>query len=160
MAQIVLWRRAGANVSLNNIEPKEFFEFTNARITLKPKYVASHMRISYAAARVSANVSSVADLTSAEAEFRAKKGPEKFTRGKYLLWFFTQMATAVHKAAFVYCSKLKTPPKVATSMGVGNVMAVVAPRARCPKSLINFIQDNFLDYIDSVDRSGTFIQSK
>lgn len=150
MAQIVLWRRAGLEVCLDNIEVKEFFEFNEGRIVLKPRYSAATSRMQYAAKAVKAPEPGASDLISAEAEFRAKNGPIKFTRGKYLLWFFTQMLIELHKVSPKYCGRHTVSPKTSVNIGVSNAMVVVAPRARCPDSLKQFIERNYLDHIKTV----------
>ena len=147
MAQIILWRRAGADVCLDNIEPKEFFTFNAGRIGLKPAYSAVHSRIQHAAKAVKTPQSNAAHIALAETEFRAKQGPSKFTRGKYLLWFFAQVLAEIHKIAPIFCGKHKAPPKAVSNIGVSNAMAIVAPRARCPDSLKQFIEQNYLEYI-------------
>jgi hypothetical protein len=147
MAQIILWRRAGAEVSLDNIDPKEFFTFNGARIELKPAYAVPNSRIQYAGNAVKAPQSAAVEIASSEAEFRAKEGPANFTRGKYLLWLFAQMLAEIHKAAPAFCAKHKAPPKASVNVGVANAMAVVAPRVRCPNSLKRFIERNYLDHI-------------
>jgi hypothetical protein len=147
MAQIILWRRTGADVCLDNIEPKEFFTFASGKIAVKPDYTFPNSRVKQAAVAVNASPSVVADLATTEAEFRAIQGPAKFTRGKYLLWLFAQMANEIHQAAPMFCAKHKAPPKASASIGVANAMAVVAPRARCPASLKQFIEHNYLEFI-------------
>lgn len=147
MAQVILWRRAGADVCLDNIQPKEFFAFNAGRIGLKPSYAATHARIQHAANAVKTPQSNSFEIGSVESEFRAKNGPSKFTRGKYLLWFFAQKLTEIHKVAPAFCAKHKAAPKALANIGVSNAMAVVAPRARCPNSLRQFIELNYLAYI-------------
>lgn len=147
MAQIVLWRRAGADVALNNIEPKEFFAFTNCRIGTKPEFALPYDRVVHAAAAVNLPPAPPLQIASAEAEFRSRRGLEKFTRGKYLLWFFVRLAKEIHQAAPMFCAHHKVPPKARVELGTANVMAVVAPRARCPPSLKAFLERNFSEYI-------------
>ena len=154
MAQIVLWRRAGADVCLDNIDPKEFFEFSAGRIALKAGYNTAQSRIRYAAETVKAASSTAADIASAETEFRAKHGPSKFTRGRYLLWLFAQTLAEIHRNAPAFCSRHKSPPKASLTIGVGNAIAVVAPRARCPDSLKQFIERNYVEHIRSLMAPG------
>ena len=147
MAQIILWRRAGADVCLDNIDPKEFFSFKDAKIELKAAYATPNSRIQYASGAVKSPQSPESELSACETEFRTKGGPARFTRGKYLLWFFAQLLTEIHKAAPKFCSKHTIPPKASLNVGVANAMAVVAPRVRCPNSLKRFIEQNYLRHI-------------
>ncbi len=147
MAQIILWKRAGANVSLDNIKPKEFFNFEHGRIRLKPNFISPSCRTQYAALCVNAPMAVGNEIANAEAEFRDKKGLEKYIRGKYLLWFFVYCAKAIHQAIPSLCTKYKKPPKIHIELCVDNGVMVVAPRVRCPVSLKIFLERNYCAYI-------------
>lgn len=148
MAQILLWQRGGKRVSLNNIELKELFTFASGRVSLKPKYVQSYERVLYAANCVQAGPSDNASLAAAESEFRSKDGPQRFTRGKYLLWFFVHCAKELHAAIAEFSQVYRTPPKVRVELGTANAMAVIGPRVRCPASLKAFINKTYSVFID------------
>jgi len=148
MAQILLWRREGADVSLNNIKPKEFFTFEKGKIGLEPSFKSPEIRVHHAASRVGATWAAGKEIADAEAEFRGKQGLEKYIRGKYLLWFFVQCALEIHKATPVLCKKYREPPKVHVGLSVTNAIAMVAPRVRiCPASLKSFLKLNYGAYI-------------
>jgi hypothetical protein len=154
MGQILLWKRNGEKPCLSNIEPKEFFQFTHGEIGLNPKFSSSIDRVLRAAALVSAQAAATEDLSNAEAEFRSKQGPERFTRGKYLLWFFVQCANEIHQSISLFCTNHTVSPKACVSLGVGNAMAMIAPRARCPESLNNFLDRNYGEYTKEVRLAG------
>jgi hypothetical protein len=143
MAQIVIWRKAGANVSLSNIEPKEFFEFERGQIRLRDNYILQGNRVGYAAMRVEVPMSKDTEIAEAEAEFRRQQGLEKYIRGKYLLWFFIQCAKEMHKEIPSLCQKYQIPPKVHIELGIVNGMSVIGPRVRCPTSLLSFLEHNY-----------------
>lgn len=143
MAQIVLWRKAGANVSLGNIDPEKFFEFERGQIRLKESYILQDNRVRYAATRVEAPMSKDTEIAEAEAEFRRQQGREKYIRGKYLFWFFIRCAKEIHKAIPCICQKYQRPPKVHIELGPSNGMMVIGPRVRCPTSLRSFLKHNY-----------------
>ena len=147
MAQILLWRRAGVNVSLDNIKIKDFFIFEHGRIRLEPSFSPPKNRIAHLASQVYAPVDTDKDIADAEAEFRSKRGIEKYIRGKYLLWFFIQCAKEIHKATPALCTTHKKVPKAHVELGPRNAMAVIAPRVRCPISLKAFLEQNYGAYI-------------
>jgi len=151
MAQILLWKRAGANVSLNNIKPKDFFIFEKGEIGLKPSFNSPEKRVLHAASRVGAPQDGDKEIADAEAEFRGKQGLEKYIRGKYLLWFFVQCAKEIHKVTPALCCEThKVVPKVHIELGVKNAIVVIAPRVRCPTSLKTFLEYNYGSYIKGV----------
>lgn len=151
MAQILLWRRAGEDVSLNNIKPKVFFNFEKGKIGLEPSFKSPENRVQHAALRVGVARTVGKEIIDAEAEFRGKQGLEKYIRGKYLLWFFVQCTLEIHKATPVLCEKYREPPKVHVGLGVTNAIAMVAPRVRiCPASLKSFLELNYGAYIKEV----------
>ena len=143
MAQIVLWRKAGANVSLGNIDPKEFFEFERGQIRLRESYILQSNRVRHAAMCVDVPMSKDTEIAEAEAEFRRQQGREKYIRGKYLLWFFIQCAKEIHKAIPCFCQKYQRPPKIHIELGPLNGMLVIGPRVRCPTSLRSFLEHNY-----------------
>ena len=147
MAQILLWKRAGANVSLNNIKPKDFFIFEKGEIGLKPSFNSPEKRVLHAASRVGAPQDGDKEIADAEAEFRGKQGLEKYIRGKYLLWFFVQCAKEIHKATPDIRENYKAAPKVHIELSVKNAIVVIAPRVRCPASLKLFLEYNYDIYI-------------
>ena len=143
MAQIVLWRKAGANVSLGNINPEEFFEFERGQIRLKESYILQGNRVGHAATRVDAPMSKDTEIAEAEAEFRRQQGCKKYIRGKYLLWFFIQCAKEIYKAIPCLCRKYQKPPKIHIELGPSNGMMVIGPRVRCPTSPRSFLEHNY-----------------
>ena len=152
MAQIILWRRArqkGDNLiaRLDAIKVKAFFEFSSGVIALKPDFVLETSRIQHAADAVKATVGAVGDLQTAEAEFRAKGGIEKFVRGKYLVSFFLECTEALRLAIPVLFKRHPEPPGKTAGVGEGNAMVVIGPRARCPASLRTFLQSNYGEHI-------------
>lgn len=150
MAQIILWRRANAKVSLDNIEPRKFFTFKSGQIMLNPKFDLPSQRVQYAALRVKAPQAEEREIAEVEAEFRRKKGLEKYIRGKYLQWFFVYCAEAIHKAIPSLCTKYEKPPKIHIALCVENCIMVVGPRVRCPASLNTFLERNYCEYIKGV----------
>lgn len=150
MAQIILWRRAGVKVSLNNIQPKDFFIFKQGRIELGPSFASPGNRVKHAASSVKAPVAVEHEIANAEAEFRAKQGLKKYIRGKYLIWFFVYCAKAIHEAIPSLCTEYRKPPKIHLQLGVENGIMVVAPRVRCPTSLRAFLERNYNAYIKEV----------
>lgn len=150
MAQILLWKRAGANVSLDNIKPKEIFIFENGRIRLNPNFASPSSRVQHAALCVKAPVAPEHEIANAESEFRSKQGLEKYIRGKYLLWFFVYCAKAIHQAIPSLCTKYGKPPKIHIDLNVKNGITVIAPRVRCPDSLKIFLEHNYCAYIREV----------
>ncbi|MHC1754114.1 MAG: DUF4435 domain-containing protein [Methanosarcina sp.] len=148
MSQIVIWRRSREEVDLNNIKLKEFFTFVEGKINLEERFVESTLRVEYAARCVNAAPSTNDELANAEVDFRSRQGPEKFIRGKYLLWFFVECALKLHCSIPKFCAKHSRPPKVRSSLSIKNAMVEIGPRVRCPESLKCFIERNYLEYIE------------
>lgn len=150
MAQIILWRRENKKPHLDSIDPKELFTFINGDIVLKSDFKTRDSRIAYAGKCCSLSCSSPELLIEVEKEFCSKAGPDKFIRGKYLLWFFVQCALGIHESIMNYCARYSKKPKVIISFGKPNALAIVGPRARTPDSLKTFIKLNYMEYIQAV----------
>jgi hypothetical protein len=147
MAQILIWRRSGASACLNNIEPKELFIFIDGKLSLKSQFVSQADRIRYASSRARVPFSTEGEIQAAEQELRIKDGLRKYTRGKYLIWFFIQCAKEIHQQISKFTAKYKAPPKARVELGFQNAMAILGPRARCPQSLKKFIEVSFLEHV-------------
>jgi hypothetical protein len=147
MAQVIAWRRDGNRPCLDQIRPKDFFMFDQGEIRLRAQLSATSCRVQHAARCVDLPVSDIRDLNQIEATFRQRQGAERFIRGKYLLWFLIEYALDVHRCVAAIVTRFTQPPKVRVSIGAGNAMTVVAPRARCPSTLREFLARTFEKYI-------------
>jgi len=148
MAQIIVWKKKRCNPCLNNVNLKDYFCFKDGEIHIKQEFSNSLEMVECISKKLNIAMSSREELDLAEKDFRAHEGPEKYVRGKYLLWFVVECALAFHKSISKFSAKYKKPPKVKLALGFGNAMVNIAPRLRCPVSLENFIQQNYLSYIE------------
>jgi hypothetical protein len=151
MAQILIWRREGARASLANIKPQALFVFKNGALATADNYSSPVSRVGYAADCVGLSASDEESLRTAEQEFRARSGLWRFVRGKYLLWLFVESAVALREAIAHYCPRYPRPPRVRVTLGAGNAITIIGPRAKVPNSLKQFIERNYLAYIQSTE---------
>ncbi|MGR9117585.1 MAG: hypothetical protein ACU85E_17715 [Gammaproteobacteria bacterium] len=154
MAQIILWRRAGKQPCLNDIRPRDYFVFVDGSIKLRDEFQSALSLLQHAGNRVNLDLSQQNELASVEEEFRQRYGAEKFVRGKYLLWLLVEFALEVHRSITQVVQRITKPPKVRISIGPGNAMVVLAPRVRCPGTLQEFIERNYVKYIHDKIHSG------
>jgi hypothetical protein len=151
MSQILIWEKGGEKAYLDNIKPETFLKFVEGKICLNDEFNLPISRVEYAAKSAKAKRATNDELDKAEAEFWNRKGIERFIRGKYLMWFFIKFLLEIHSSIPKFCAKHSKPPKVKLPLSVENSMSVIAPRARCPESLKNFIGQNYLEYIKEVN---------
>jgi hypothetical protein len=149
MAQIIEWKRNGSKACLSNVKLGELFIFKNENLEVSEQCHNEKDKLKYVGAFVGEDVSDMQVLKNIEYEFREKDGVSRFVRGKYLFWFFLEFAKKVHELTNHYCSKLTTPPKVKLAIGQKNAMSAIAPRARIPESLSQFVENNYLAYIST-----------
>lgn len=148
MSQIIAWRRKRSKACLDNIKISELFSFSDeGRIYVKEPYRTVRRRLERVAQLVNEELSDLQEIKKIEQEFKSKDGIAKFIRGKYLFWFFIEFAKKTHQNTIHYCAQYTSPPKVAVAIGPKNAMTVVAPRARIPDTLANFINCNYITYI-------------
>lgn len=147
MSQILIWRRSGEKVCLNNILPKELFRFVEGKIELISEFAVYTSRIEYAAECANAPLATIDELRKAESEFRAHEGVNKYIRGKYLLWFFMECTLAIYRDIRKFCKGHPSSPKSKLPLGVANIMTIAGNRVRCPDSLKIFIEHNYCEYI-------------
>lgn len=151
MAQIILWKRSEEQPCLDDIQPKDFFSFNSYVITLKEEFEIRDSRVEYIGQRCNLTCSSSALLTDTEREFREKKGPEKYIRGKYVIWFFVECILRIYEFIGELCAKYSKKPKVHVSLSQKNALIILGPRARMPESLRDFIKRTYLAYIQELE---------
>jgi hypothetical protein len=146
MAQVLIWRRVGTRACLDNIKPGQMWSFSDAKLCLRDEYKQAASRVAYAAEAVKLSPSIDEELRAAELDFRAGSGLKRFVRGKYLLWLFAESAAAFHAAIPKFCARHTTPPKARVTLGAGNAMSIIGPRAKAPASLVEFLNRNYVAY--------------
>ncbi len=146
MAQVILWRRNGQRPFLNEIQLRDWFEFSNGALSVKPEHIAPDSIVLDAAHTLGLTASTAEDRSNAEREFSEQDGVQKFIRGKYLMWFLVEFALHTHQAISEIFPRFARPPKLRVTIGQANSMIIVAPRARCPQSLREFIARTFLEF--------------
>jgi len=155
MAWIVSWKRNGRKPSVNNILMRDLFAFSGASFseTASPKgkadvvvYIHSQSNLSV---DLTADIAPIAKMLSTNGRYRL------FARGKYLLWFLIEFSHSVHKDFANVFPTFAGVPKSHVTLSSSSGMAIVAPRARMPAALKQFVSASFLSYIGRIDRLPT-----
>ena len=149
MAQIILWKIDHKNPCLKNIDLKDILYFREGLIFIKPEFESIQERIKLIGNCMSLMPSTNQEIETAVNKFRLHQGPERFIRGKYMLWFMVECALEFHRSVALIFPKYTKSPKINQSLGHKNAMVNIAPRLRCPQSLSNFLERNFVQYINS-----------
>ena len=146
MAWILSWRRCGERPNLNDIQMRDIFSISNGHLVTNttPKGKASVPIYLHEQCNVVYNP--LADITPIQAEFARRGLYKRFTRGKYVFWFLIEFCNTVHRDAVAIFTGLTKPPKMHVNLSCTNGMVVTGTRARIPKSLRDFIQNNFCAY--------------
>lgn len=147
MAQILIWKRAKARTSLDNISPKDIFEFQNGVLKTKAGFESVADRLKYVGQKVQLPPSPAAEVAIVVDEFLAKEGALRFVRGKYVAWFVVEQCLHFHVTIRNYCKSYTASPKVRVTLGQANAMALVATRIRCPASLDIFVKSTYCEFI-------------
>lgn len=147
MIQVIYWRRIGLSPCLDNIRPKEFFDFNNGIINLKAQFITSAARLEHAATCLKYPTVNIPDLKNIEVEFRKNQGPEKFIRGKYLIWYFSEFVLNIHRSLTNILPRFTSLTKLRVTVGANNIIIFVAPRVKCPESLKDFLGRTYVRYI-------------
>lgn len=154
MAQILIWKRNGVAVCLNDLQLKNLFSFSNGVMQRHANFLTDDSCIQYMATALGATASSSMDRRIVENEFNLKQGADKYIRGKYWFWFLLENAIQIHQSANFYCADYTCPPKLKISIGPKNAMIVIGPRVRCPESLREFIETNFGTFVKPTTTPG------
>lgn len=148
MAQILYWRRSAVNANLNNINIGKIFSIENGEILLDNSDKAKSFRMNYIHKSVGVVCDPQLNLSSFEAEFSKVNAYRNFVRGKYVLWFLIEFCKSIHKSATLFFSECKKPPKINMTISTSNAIVIIGNRVRVPRSLRNFLENTFCEYIE------------
>lgn len=150
MAQIIIWLREGKKALLNNIELNDMFQFESGILKVHNGFDLDGSILSHIASKLLLNPSKDEDLLI---EFHKLSKPYVncgFIRGKYLRWFLVEFLLHTHKNITEILNRFTTVPKARMSLGHANAVVAIAPRMRCPQSLLEFFQRTYCKYIKEV----------
>lgn len=148
MAWIIHWKQKDLKPSLNDILMRHLFAVDSGRLleNHSPKgfstceeYIHGQCNIPY---------KSTSKIIAITKEFKAADGPKKFVRGKYELWFLVEFVISIYKNIKNFSAEYTQSPKMKVSFSQANAIILIAPRARIPASLKNFINRTHLKYIE------------
>lgn len=147
MAVVLNWRRSGENANLNNVDLNKIFSFSDGIVSEKN----SLMTLSLLHSQCGVTMPNDFDHTVEESEFNKALVYRKFIRGKYLFWFLVEFCKSVYTSADKFITDLKRKPKKKLDLSLGNGMCIVAPRARKPPALKQFLELNYLEHIRALN---------
>jgi len=142
MGQVLLWRRLGSKANLSNLKLDHIFSFSEAIFVSNTRNVL----LEVASRQIGCALCDDNYLVAAEGEIRSYA--KLIVRGKYVLWFFIKQCEAIWEAIPKLLSRFSDKPKKRTECGLNNAMVIVAPRARIPESLKEFVEQNYLAFIN------------
>ena len=142
MGQVLLWRRLGSKANLSNLKLDHIFSFSEAIFVSNTRNVL----LEVASRQIGCALCDDNDVVAAEGEIRSYAKP--IVRGKYVLWFFIKQCEAIWEAIPKLLLRFPDKPKKRTECGLNNAMVIVAPRARIPESLKEFVEQNYLAFIN------------
>lgn len=151
MAWILHWRTGKKTASLSNIEMKHMFSIDKGVLASNATPKQRTNVVEYMHAQCDVPFDSRADITSCMAICRLKKNYQRFTRGKYVLWFVVEFCRSIHSSAPSFFSSVAKQPRVNVVLSQGNAVTLVAPRCRVPASLRRFLNVTFCAYIHDVE---------
>lgn len=149
MAVILNWRRSGEKANLNNVDIKKIFSVKNGVVSENDASKSLSLLHSQCGITMPDNP----DYTVEISEFSKALVYRKFTRGKYLLWFLVEFCKSVHRDADEIIGGLKQKPKKKVDLSLGNSMCIVAPRAKKPPALKQFLESNYMEYVGALNSS-------
>ena len=147
MSQIIIWKKSGNRPCLDNIQPIKFFRFSNGKVFLKTEYKTKMDLILSCARECKLSNSTSSEISNMTKKLQKAGNEKKFIRGKYLLDLFVECARNISNSITNFSEKFMKAPKMRISFGRENALTILGPRVRIPESLKNFIEINYLAYI-------------
>jgi hypothetical protein len=149
MGQILLWRRLGSKANLSNLNLDYLFSFSEANLIAKDK----NTMLQVAARQIGCDICNENDIKVAETEIRNHPNSWMMVRGKYALWFFVKQCEAIWKTIPKLFPRFQDKPNKKIEYTIKNAIIILDPRMRTPKSLKEFIEQNYLSFIHEVGQS-------
>jgi len=144
MGQIIMWRRSSSKANLNNLNLDSFFSFEEETCQVQDH----KMLLEESAKQIGCDCSNYDDIMAAVNEIRLHTRSQMMVRGKYALWFFWKQCEAIWESIPKLLPNLSSKPKKRIECGPKNAMVILGPRAHAPESLREFIEQNFLLFIN------------
>jgi DNA-binding ferritin-like protein (Dps family) len=149
MSWIVKWIKSGQKACLDNISMNHLFilQCGSLKSVAKPKQCQDATE--YIHKQCNLPIDPNYDFTAGCAEFCIDNRHKRFTRGKYLLWFFVEFCLSIHKD----CPQIKiiqtisTKPKNKVNLSQSNAIILISSRFRVPSSLKDFLRDTVESFV-------------
>ncbi|EFR54407.1 MULTISPECIES: DUF4435 domain-containing protein [Bacteroides] len=150
MGCIVYWHQnklLNRQSRLNNILMKHAFRVKNGKIEVIDSPNEKKDIIEYAHAQCNIDLINRENIIQSIEKFQATNCHEKFTRGKYLLWFLVEYCISLNRdwESLDFIS-IKQRPKMAVNLSQSNAIVQIAPRCRIPDSLKHFFNNTIFRY--------------
>jgi hypothetical protein len=139
MVWIILWRRNGEKPRLNDIPLNDIFNIDKGKLKISHKPCGFKSIPQFIHAKCEIPYPSYPGFKKALSEFNKHNGKDAYIRGKYLVWFFVHFVLSIYQNISLFSGMFSKPPKINVSFGAGNFAVLVAPRARCPRTLRSFL---------------------
>lgn len=146
MGQILLWQRSQNKANLSNLNLKDIFSFSQAKLVPLERNIL----LQKAANQIGCNLCEDYQITEAENEIRSHNCSWTMVRGKYVFWFFIKQCEAIWKHCPSLLPRFLSKPSKRIEFGVNNAILLWGPRSRIPESLRKFIEQNYLSFIKKV----------
>jgi hypothetical protein len=149
MGQILLWKRLGNELNLNNLKLGDIFSFYQAKLVPPERNIL----LQKAAHQLKCALCEDYEITEAENEIRSHDRSWGMVRGKYVLWFAIKQCDVISKNITTLLPRFSTQPKKRIEFGHKNAMLILGPYSRSPESLKEFVRQNYLSFINEVSNS-------
>lgn len=149
MTQILIWISQKRIINLPNLDLNYFFKFEDGKIYYKYTTENSYDYVDELAYKLNLPISSKIDLDNIHSKLLAEKSPIEIIRGKFLMWFLVEYLLHFKENCLSMIKGLDKKKKVNQEIGHKNAVINIAPRARAPQKLKDFITNNYISYINN-----------
>ncbi len=148
MANIIIWKRRSVhNPNYKNVQIDKLYKVKNGQLEFKLSDDQIIIEF-YKQSNVNFSIYNLNETNNTIAEVKQKGLSFQIIRGKYLSTFFLLFCNSLWEDWDTI--NLKTEPVKPRKVGVRDIMDIIAPRARVPKSLDNFIRNTIVKYFTAI----------
>lgn len=147
MANIVLWKRNNTKpANYKNLKVKDMFIVLNGQLLQKVSD-DKKIEILYKQSEVDYSKYNKDDVDSVITELQKKSIINKVVRGKYMAVFFVLFCNSIYND----CSAIGvTKTNKGRTLNENDIMETIAPRARAPQSLLDFVDRTIVHYFKTI----------
>lgn len=153
MSNIIHWKKEGIKANYQNFKLKDTHKIEKGKLHLKHDRTKI-LEILYTQSGVDLECCQEDCILQIEKLYTENNDYQDVTRGKFVLWFLVEFCESVYKEyADLDFASISKPQKKGVNLSEANAILQAAPRCRIPSSLLSFLKNTIIPFIQEKEIS-------